>query len=46
MDIADRLRQEGINAARENIANLSNLSATLMQRACSLLGGIESEERK
>ncbi len=37
MDAADRLRQEGINVARENIANLSNLSAILMQRASSLL---------
>jgi uncharacterized protein YaaN involved in tellurite resistance len=46
MDIADRLRQEGINVAKENIANLSKLSATLMQRAGSLLGGIKSEEKK
>jgi uncharacterized protein YaaN involved in tellurite resistance len=38
MDIADRLRQEGINAARENIAHLSELSASLMQRAGALLG--------
>ena len=37
MDAADRLRQEGINVARENIAKLSELSATLMQRAGSLL---------
>jgi uncharacterized protein YaaN involved in tellurite resistance len=37
MDAADRLRQEGINVARENIAKLSELSAALMQRAGSLL---------
>ncbi len=37
MDIADKLRQEGINAAKENIATLARLSATLMQRAGSLL---------
>ena len=38
LDIADRLRQEGIDAARENIARLSELSASLMQRASGLLG--------
>jgi uncharacterized protein YaaN involved in tellurite resistance len=37
MDIADRLRQEGIDIARDNIAKLSELSATLMQRAGNLL---------
>lgn len=37
MDIADRLRQEGIQAARDNIARLSQLSAVLMQRASGLL---------
>ncbi len=38
LDIADRLRQEGIEAARENIARLSELSGALMQRASGLLG--------
>jgi uncharacterized protein YaaN involved in tellurite resistance len=38
LDIADRLRQEGIQAARENIARLSELSSTLLQRASGLLG--------
>jgi uncharacterized protein YaaN involved in tellurite resistance len=37
MDIADQLRQEGINVARDNIAKLSELSAVLMQRAGNLL---------
>jgi uncharacterized protein YaaN involved in tellurite resistance len=37
MDLADRLRQEGIAAARENIIRLSQLSAGLMQRAGVLL---------
>jgi uncharacterized protein YaaN involved in tellurite resistance len=38
MDIVDRLRQEGIQVARDNIARLTQLTATLMQRASSLLG--------
>jgi uncharacterized protein YaaN involved in tellurite resistance len=38
LDIADRLRQEGIQAARENITRLSELSSSLMQRAGGLLG--------
>jgi uncharacterized protein YaaN involved in tellurite resistance len=47
MDAADRLRQEGINVATENIAKLSNLSATLMQRAASLLeSGAQTDEIK
>ncbi len=37
MDIADRLRQESIEVAQDNIARLSQLSAALMQRASSLL---------
>ncbi len=37
LDIADRLRQEGIASARENITRLSELSASLMQRASGLL---------
>jgi len=37
MDTADRLRQEGIQAAKDNIARLSQLSAVLMQRASGLL---------
>ncbi len=37
LDIADRLRQEGIQAARDNIAKLSQLSSELMQRAGNLL---------
>jgi uncharacterized protein YaaN involved in tellurite resistance len=38
MDLADRLRQEGINNARNNIATLTSLSTELMQRAGNLLG--------
>jgi uncharacterized protein YaaN involved in tellurite resistance len=37
MDIADRLRREGISAARDNIARLAQMSASLMQRASGLL---------
>jgi hypothetical protein len=37
LDIADRLRQEGIQAARDNITRLSQLSTELMQRAGNLL---------
>ncbi len=37
LDIADRLRQEGIEVAKDNIAKLSELSASLMQRAEGLL---------
>jgi uncharacterized protein YaaN involved in tellurite resistance len=37
MDTADRLKQEGIDAARENIAKLSQLSSELQQRALGLL---------
>ena len=33
MDTADRLKQEGIDAARENIAELSKLSSDLQRRA-------------
>jgi uncharacterized protein YaaN involved in tellurite resistance len=38
MDTADRLRQEGINVARDNIAKLTQLSAELAQRAGNLIG--------
>ncbi len=37
MDIADRVKQEGIDAARENIAKLGQMSADLQQRASGLL---------
>ena len=36
-DIADRLRQEGINVARDNITKLTELSTSLMERASGLL---------
>ncbi len=36
MDTADRLKQEGIDAARENIAELSKLSSDLQRRALGL----------
>ena len=36
MNEADRLKQEGIDAARENIAKLSQLSADMQQRATGL----------
>ena len=36
MDLADRLKQEGIDATRENIAKLSQLSAELTQRSQGL----------
>ena len=37
MDIADRLKQEGIVSARENIAKLTQLSAELEQRSQGML---------
>jgi uncharacterized protein YaaN involved in tellurite resistance len=37
MDIADRLRQEGIEVAKDNIAKLTQLSAELMARSGNLL---------
>ncbi len=37
MDIADRLKQEGIVSARENIAKLGQLSAELQRRASGLV---------
>ncbi len=44
MDIADRLKQEGIDAARENIAKLSQMSAELTQRSQGLReGAVESQ---
>ena len=36
MDMADRLKQEGIDGARENIAKLSKLSADLQERSQGL----------
>ena len=36
MDMADRLKQEGIDSARENIAKLNELSAELSQRSQGL----------
>jgi len=39
MDIADRLKQEGIDAARQNITRLSQLSAELTQRSQGLREG-------
>ena len=36
MDLADRLKQEGIDGARENIAKLSQLSADLQERSRGL----------
>jgi len=44
LDIADRLRQEGIEVARNNIVKLSQMSTSLMQRAAGLLekGNIHS----
>jgi uncharacterized protein YaaN involved in tellurite resistance len=37
MDIADRLRRDGIAAARDNITRLTQMSASLMSRATGLL---------
>jgi hypothetical protein len=37
LDSADRLRDEGIAAARENVARLGQLSATLQERSQALL---------
>ncbi len=36
MDTADRLKQEGIDAARDNIAELRRLSSELQKRASGL----------
>ena len=36
MNTADRLKQEGIDSARENIAKLSQMSADLAQRSQGL----------
>ncbi len=36
METADRLKQEGIDAARENIAELSKLSSDLQRRALGI----------
>ncbi len=37
MDLADRFKQQGIDAARENIARLSQLSSELQQRSSGLI---------
>jgi len=43
METASRLKQEGIDSARENIAKLSQMSADLQQRATFLLEPGETE---
>jgi uncharacterized protein YaaN involved in tellurite resistance len=43
IDIADRLRQEGIASARENISRLNQLAGTLVER---FAGGPEMPDRK
>ena len=43
MDIADRLKQEGIDSARENIAKLGQLSAELQRRASGLVEQPDAE---
>jgi uncharacterized protein YaaN involved in tellurite resistance len=45
MDIADRLRQEGIQTARDNITRLSQMTAGLMQRASNLLNDSQNGPR-
>ena len=42
MNISDRLKKEGIQAARENIAKLSQMSAELEQRSIGLMEQRES----
>ena len=37
MDLADRFKQQGIDAARENIARLGQLSSELQQRSRGLI---------
>jgi uncharacterized protein YaaN involved in tellurite resistance len=46
MDMADRIKQEGISAARENIAKLSEMSADLQQRATGLREMAKEDEPK
>ena len=43
MDLADRLKQEGIDKARENIATLTHLSSQLQERVANLPEPGESE---
>ena len=43
MDMTDRLKQEGIDSARENIAKLGQLSADLQRRAGGLVAQRETE---
>ncbi len=43
MDMTDRLKQEGIDSARENIAKLGQLSADLQRRANGLVEQRETE---
>ncbi len=45
MTAADRLKQEGIDSARENIAKLGQMSAELTQRASGLRDQVEAEPR-
>ena len=45
MDIAGRLKQEGIDAARENIAKLSQMSTDLQQRVSALHERPEAEPK-
>ena len=45
MDTADRLKQEGIDAARQNIVKLNQLSTDMHQRASSLLDQGQEEPK-
>jgi len=45
MDIADRLKQEGIDVARQNIARLSQLSTELQERSTGLRERRETEPK-
>lgn len=46
LDTADRLRQEGIETAKENITKLTELSVVLMQRVSSLIERSEGLKSK
>ncbi len=45
MDTADRLKQEGIDSARQNIAKLKDLSSDLQRRSQGLIEQREAEPR-
>ena len=45
MDMADRLKQEGIESARENIAKLRELSTAMQERSQGLREQRETEPR-